>query len=154
MLKTTPFVVLSLLGGAIVPLQLAIIQALRQSSGASPIQATVVLYAGGLLASVVLAYVISGAVVPPTATQSRIWMWTPGLLGALYIVFMFMAAPKIGAANTLLWVFLGQMLFATLVDSTGWLGMPVREVSLQKCLGLGLIVAGGLVMIAAEIRRG
>lgn len=43
-------------------------------------------------------------------------MWAAGFLRVFYILFMFVAAPKIGVANTLVWVFLGQILFASILD--------------------------------------
>jgi transporter family-2 protein len=45
------------------------------------------------------------------------------------------------------------MLFATLVDSTGFLGMQVKKVDGLKLLGLMFIVIGGLIMIYNENRN-
>ena len=55
-----PYILISLLGGAIVPLQLAIVNAFRESTQASQIQSTFYLYLGGALASLVLSYMMSG----------------------------------------------------------------------------------------------
>lgn len=147
------YVLISILGGLIVPLQLAVVSAFRNASGASQIQSTLVLYVGGAVASLIIALMIDGGIKPPLYQQASWWMWSPGLLGSLYILCMFLAAPKIGATNTLLWVFLGQMLFATLVDSTGFLGMQVKKVDGLKLLGLMFIVIGGLIMIYNEYRN-
>ncbi len=147
------YVLISILGGLIVPLQLAMVSAFRNASGASQIQSTLVLYVGGAVASLIIALMIDGSVKPSLSQQASWWMWLPGLLGSLYILCMFLAAPKIGATNTLLWVFLGQMLFATLVDSTGFLGMQVKKVDGLKLLGLMFIVIGGLIMIYNEYRN-
>lgn len=130
------YVLISILGGLIVPLQLAMVSAFRNASGASQIQSTLVLYVGGAVASLIIVLMIDGSVKSPLYQQASWWMWLPGLLGSLYILCMFLATPKIGATNTLLWVFLGQMLFATLVDSTGFLGMQVKKVDGLKLLGL------------------
>ncbi len=147
------YVLISILGGLIVPLQLAMVSAFRNASGASQIQSTLVLYVGGAVASLIIALMIDGGIKPPLYQQASWWMGLPGLLGSLYILCMFLAAPKIGATNTLLWVFLGQMLFATLVDSTGFLGMQVKKVDGLKLLGLMFIVIGGLIMIYNEYRN-
>ncbi len=147
------YVLISILGGLIVPLQLAMVSAFRNASGASQIQSTLVLYVGGAVASLIIALMIDGGIKPPLYQQASWWMWLPGLLGSLYILCMFLAAPKIGATNTLLWVFLGQMLFATLVDSTGFLGMQVKKVDGLKLLGLMFILIGGLIMIYNEYRN-
>ncbi|WP_227691448.1 DMT family transporter [Psychrobacter aestuarii] len=146
------YVVISLLGGAIVPLQLAIVNAFRESTQATQIQSTFYLYVGGMLASLLLCYVMDGGVKPPAVGQASWWMWLPGFLGSFYILFMFIAAPKIGASNTLLWVFLGQMYIAILLGLTGWFGLEVRPISMSKVIGLLLVTAGGLTMIYGEAK--
>lgn len=142
-----PYVVLSLLGGAIIPVQLYITQALRSSSGASQLQATLYLYAGGVSVALLLSLLLNGGVVPPAPHKTAWWMWSAGLLGAFYILFMFLATPVIGAANTLVWVFLGQVILALVLDKLGLPGMAVREITPYRLLGLLLIFAGGLLML-------
>ncbi len=147
------YVLVSILGGLIVPLQLAIVNSFRNMSGATQIQSTFYLYVGGALASLIIAVLIDGGVKPPSYEQTHWWMWLPGILGLLYILCMFVAAPKIGATNTLLWVFLGQMLFATIIDSTGFLGMQLKKIDGLKLLGLGFILLGGIIMLYNEYRK-
>ncbi len=53
-----PYVFISLLGGAIIPLQLAMVQAFRNTTHATQIQATFYLYLGGMVASKLLGLVI------------------------------------------------------------------------------------------------
>lgn len=152
-MKLLPYVVISLLGGAIVPFQLAMVNAFRHSTQASQIQATFYLYLGGTLASLVLALVFGGGIKPPDVQYAQWWHWLTGVLGSAYIVLMFVAAPKIGSANTLLWVFVGQMVFATALAHFGVLGLELRKLEPVKLLGLSLIIIGGLLMIWAENRR-
>lgn len=149
-MKTLPYVLISLLGGAIIPLQLAMVNSFRQSSNATQIQATFYLYLGGTIASLLLSFVISGGIKPPNMQNAQWWQYLTGFLGSFYILFMFIAAPKIGSASTLLWVFLGQMLFATALAHYGVLGLDVRKVEPVKLIGLGLIAIGGGVLIWAE----
>lgn len=151
-MKILPYVFISLLGGAIVPLQLAIVNAFRESTQASQIQSTFYLYLGGALASLVLSYVMSGGLKPPMVENATWWMWLPGFLGSFYILFMFIAAPKIGAGNTLLWVFLGQMYFALILSQTGWFGLEVKTIDSYKIAGLALVTLGGIVMIYGETK--
>ena len=151
-LKILPYVLISLLGGAIVPLQLAIVNAFRESTQASQIQSTFYLYLGGALASLVLSYVMSGGIKPPMIENATWWMWLLGFLGSFYILFMFIAAPKIGAGNTLLWVFLGQMYFALILSQTGLFGLEVKAIDIYKIAGLALVTIGGMLMIYGETR--
>ena len=149
-LKMLPYILISLLGGAIVPLQLAIVNAFRESTQASQIQSTFYLYLGGALASLVLSYMMSGGIKPPIIENATWWMWLPGFLGSFYILFMFIAAPKIGAGNTLLWVFLGQMYFALILSQTGLFGLEVKTIDIYKIAGLALVTLGGMLMIYGE----
>ena len=151
-LKILPYVLISLLGGAIVPLQLAIVNAFRESTQASQIQSTFYLYLGGALASLVLSYIMSGGIKPPMIENATWWMWLPGFLGSFYILFMFIAAPKIGAGNTLLWVFLGQMYFALILSQTGLFGLEVKAIDIYKIAGLALVTIGGMLMLYGETR--
>ena len=82
------------------------------------------------------------------------WMWLPGFLGSFYILFMFIAAPKIGAGSTLLWVFLGQMYFALILSQTGLFGLTVKTIDIYKIIGLALVTIGGIVMIYGETKAG
>ncbi len=59
------YVLISILGGLIVPLQLAMVSAFRNASGASQIQSTLVLYVGGAVASLIIALMIDGGIKPP-----------------------------------------------------------------------------------------
>jgi len=152
-MKILPYVLISLLGGAIVPLQLAIVNAFRESTQASQIQSTFYLYLGGTLASLLLSYFISGGIKPSAVGNATWWMWSPGFLGSFYILFMFIAAPKIGAGNTLLWVFLGQMYFALLLSQLGWFGLEVTAIDKYKVSGLALVTIGGLLLIYGETRN-
>ncbi|MDE4453995.1 DMT family transporter [Psychrobacter sp. DAB_AL62B] len=151
-MKILPYVLISLSGGAIVPLQLAIVNAFRESTQASQIQSTFYLYLGGALASLVLSYVMSGGIKPPMIENATWWMWLPGFLGSFYILFIFIAAPKIGAGNTLLWVFLGQMYFALILSQTGLFGLEVKAIDIYKIAGLALVTIGGMLMIYGETR--
>ena len=79
-------------------------------------------------------------------------MWLPGFLGSFYILFMFIAAPKIGAGNTLLWVFLGQMYVALILSQTSPFGLEVKTIDIYKIAGLALVTLGGIVMIYGETK--
>ena len=151
-MKIIVYVLISLLGGAIVPIQLGIISSFRHYSGASQIQATFYLYVGGAIASLVICYALSGGIIPTEPQKTSWWMWTAGFLGSLYILFMFISAPKIGAANTLVWVFLGQILFATLLDRAGHFNMPVQNTNWLKTSGIILIFLGGILMLLGNRR--
>lgn len=149
-MKSTPFILLSLLGGAIVPIQLAITHAFRGTTGASHIQATFYLYFGGMIGSLLIAHAVNGSALPPAPEKAAWWMWISGFIGLFYMLFMFIAAPHIGAATTLVWVFIGQALIATLIDHFGLTGMPIKPTTWVKIVGIALIIAGGVLLVINE----
>ena len=72
-----PYILISLLGGAIVPLQLAIVNAFQKTTQASQIQSTFYLYVGGTIASFIISCISMGGVKPPHAEAASWWMWLP-----------------------------------------------------------------------------
>ena len=148
-----PYILISLLGGAIVPLQLAIVNAFQKTTQASQIQSTFYLYVGGTIASFSISCISMGGVKPPHAEAASWWMWLPGFLGSFYILFMFISAPKIGSGNTLLWVFLGQMYFALIIGKLGLFGLDPKPINFYKMLGLAVVTIGGIIMIVGENKK-
>ncbi len=149
-MKNLFYVFISFLGGAIIPLQLAMVQAFRNTTHATQIQATFYLYLGGMVASFFLSLILSGNIKPPIASSASWWMWLTGFVGVFYILFMFISAPHIGSENTLLWIFLGQMYFSVIISQTHLWGLVVREFNTLKLLGLVIVTIGGVIMLYAE----
>lgn len=87
-MKLIPFIFLSILGGLIIPLQLAMVNAFRQSTQASQIQATFYLYLGGAIMSFVMSVLISGGIKPPLIQNSQWWHWLTGFFGK-FLHFMY-----------------------------------------------------------------
>lgn len=50
------------------------------------------------------------------------WQLTGGLLGAIYVLVMVLAVPKIGVATTIVSVILGQVLISGVIDHFGLFG--------------------------------
>jgi transporter family-2 protein len=70
------------------------------------------------------------------------WVWTGGLLGAVFVVTTAALAPTLGAATLLSIAVAGQMTFALLLDHYGLVGFAVRPLSLWRIVGAALVVAG------------
>ena len=75
------------------------------------------------------------------------WAWIGGLFGAAYIVSSTVIGPLVGGAAFLALTVAGQMLSALLIDHHGWIGFPVREISLPRITGAALVV-GGVVLLS------
>lgn len=70
------------------------------------------------------------------------WQWLGGTLGAGFVLSSVFLAPRLGIANMLFFMLLGQLLTATLLDHFGLLGVAVRPTQWRHVLGLALMGAG------------
>lgn len=70
-----------------------------------------------------------------------------GALGAAYVTAVAALVPKIGVANTMIALVLGQIILSLLLDHFGILGVEVREVGWSRILGAGLVVLGLVLVV-------
>lgn len=73
------------------------------------------------------------------------WQLTGGLLGALYIVGMVFAVPKIGVASAMVAVIAGQIVTSTIIDHFGLIGGKPIPIDWQRVVGI-VLLAGALVL--------
>lgn len=75
-----------------------------------------------------------------------LWVWTGGLLGAVFVAGSVIAAPRVGSAMFVGLILIGQMLASFILDHYGWLGFQQSQINLSKVLGMCLLI-GGVVLI-------
>ena len=126
----------------------AVINARLSAALGNPIWATVVQVVVGL---VMLAVVVGATRQPlPTfAGASRLpwWIWTGGMLGAIYVLTMIVATRPINnVALMIATVIVGQTFAALLIDHYGWFGLAVHRLSPSRAFGMLLLVAGVLLI--------
>ena len=142
------FLLLALVAGAMMPTQAAINNKLA-GYVASPISAAFISFLIGTVGLFVYMFATGVPIsnltnikdAPPIA-------WLGGLLGAFFVTCTVILAPRIGVAMTFSLIVAGQMLITLVLDHFGFLGLPVKEISLSRVGGILLIVAG-----VALIRR-
>lgn len=142
----------AMLVGAIVPVQTAINTRLRQSVG-SPIGATFVSFIIAVVVASIIAWGVSGALVPDlsTAAAQPWWAWLGGFMGVMFIAGNIVLFPKLGPVQTVILPILGQVVMGLLIDRFGLFQSPQVAVGLWRLLG-ALIVVGGIAMVL-EIGR-
>ncbi len=135
-------IVLAAMGGAALPIQVGINTTLARH-GAGAVWAAMVSFGVGTVGLAVF-FAASQTELPGREQLSAApwWVWLGGLLGAFYVAVSVWSAPRIGAALMFALVVGGQMLMSTILDHHGALGMPEHPVTLARCLGILLIVAG------------
>ena len=135
-------IVLSLLAGAAVPLQAGSNARLGVLLG-HPFWATAIsLCVSGAAIAVVMLLI---KVPRPNGTALLVapwWVWLGGLAGVFYITVALMIVPRLGALNFIMAVVVGQLLISLLMDYFGLLGMPRHTPSLQKLIGVSVVLAG------------
>lgn len=76
------------------------------------------------------------------ASTMPLWVWTGGLLGAVFVAGAAIAAPKVGATAFVGLLLLGQVLASLILDHYGWLGFEQVPISLGKLIGIGCLCVG------------
>jgi transporter family-2 protein len=147
----TIYLLAALLGGAILPVQVAINTLLRRYVG-EPMQVTFISYLAGTLASLVICVFARYSLPAATAlAQTSWWMWVGGCLGTLYVWSTIFATPKIGAALALALTIAGQMIAALFLDHYGAIGLTKYAASPTRIAGAVLVILG--VSLVAYAKR-
>ena len=140
--ERTIFLLAALIGGAILPVQVALNTLLRRYVG-EPMQVTFISYLVGTLTSLGICIVARYPL--PTAaalTQTSWWMWIGGCLGTMYVWSTIFTTPRIGASLALALTIAGQMIAALFLDHYGALGLTRYVASPTRIAGVVLVVLG------------
>ena len=133
------------LGGAATALQ-APTNARMMGAVGSPVNAAFVSFSVGTAALGVLAVVLQ---VRPDIAASRAlpwYAWVGGLYGAIFVVAAAWGVPRLGVATTIILMVAGQLLLSVVLDHFGAMGMPKQPISLGRVAGIGLVIAGVLMV--------
>lgn len=87
----------------------------------------------------------------PSWGQLRIgpwWMWTGGVIGAIYVAISLNLAQRLGATVLVAVVLIGQMLAAVIIDHYGLLGLEQQTITPLRILGVVLLIAGVILIRA------
>jgi bacterial/archaeal transporter family-2 protein len=96
----------------------------------------------------VLSAVISGVAMAFLGLPQRGWFSAPplyyagGLLVAFYVLSITWTAPRIGVANAIFFVLVGQIVAAGLIDQFGLFGALKSPLTAQRFLGIALMLVG------------
>ncbi|WP_417642454.1 DMT family transporter [Enterobacter kobei] len=137
-------VAITFLAGAMLPFQAASNGALSKALG-HPLWAALVSLVVSILVLLFLLW-LNKAPAPRLggAFQSAWWIWTGGVMGALYVTCAAAFAPRLGAGSFIVLVVAGQMITAIVVDHFGLMALTPKPVTLARVLGVALIMAGAI----------
>lgn len=138
----TIYLLAALIGGAVLPVQVALNTLLRRYVG-EPMQVTFISYLAGTVASLVICFFARYPLPTTTAlTQTSWWMWIGGCLGTFYVWSTIFATPKIGAALALALTIAGQMIAALFLDHYGAIGLTKYAASPTRIAGVVFVILG------------
>jgi bacterial/archaeal transporter family-2 protein len=147
----TIYLLAALIGGAFIPIQVALNTLLRRYVG-EPMQVTFVSYLAGTLTALFICFIARYPLPTSTAlTQTSWWMWTGGCLGTLYVWSTIVATLRIGATLTLALTFAGQMVAALFLDHYGAIGLVKYPASPVRIAGVVIVFLG--VSLIAYAKR-
>ena len=78
--------------------------------------------------------------------QAPWWIWTGGVLGASYLWFAILLAPRLGATLLVGLIVGGQLIASLLLDHYGLLGFHHHPFSLWRAFGVTLLIAGVILI--------
>ena len=129
------------LSGALIAMQAGVNSQLVRFVG-HPLLAATVSFIVGTLALALCSFGVGTWPRPASLIEAPWWVWTGGLLGAVFVVTTAALAPTLGAATLLSIAVAGQMTFALLLDHYGLVGFAVRPLSVWRVLGAAFVVTG------------
>jgi transporter family-2 protein len=146
----TMYLLLALIAGAALATQVALNSQLKAAVG-TPMEATLV----SVCVTAVAAFVyilVAREPLPKFASLagSPWWVWCGGLMGVFYLWATVVAARKLGVALTSGLFIAGQAVTSLVLDTFGFLNMPIHTASVPRIVGVILIVAGVAVMGLAK----
>jgi len=132
--------------GIVLPMQAGINAQLRVWVG-HPIHAALISFSVGTLALLASATVLR-LPWPNVAYlgQAPWWVWLGGLLGATYVSIAIVLAPQLGATTLIGASVAGQFIGSLLLDHYGVIGYAVRPVSVERIIGVALLIVGVLLI--------
>ncbi|MBB3871925.1 DMT family transporter [Brevundimonas mediterranea] len=116
------------------------------SAVASPVNAAFISFAVG---TTVLGIVAALMHTRPDFAAARAlpwYAWLGGVYGACFVVAAAWGVPRLGVAMTITLMVGGQLLLSLILDHFGALGVPRQPLNLGRIAGVGLVLAGVLLV--------
>ncbi len=140
------FYILPVLAGAAIAVQSGINAQLRVAVNNPILAAFISFFTGTIVLALLL--VVSKQAMPGLALYSTIswYKFVGGLLGVFIVTNAIVSVQEIGAANMYVLIIAGQLTTAVIMDHLGVLGLKENPVTIQKIIGILLLVAGAYLV--------
>lgn len=143
-------ILLAVLAGSLVSLQTVFNSKVNERTGS---WATTTLVLGmGFLASLTISLLVEGK--QTFALQNmQLWYWVSGMIGVGVVICLVQGMKLLGPTYAISIVLTAQLSFALLWDSLGWLGLEKVPFTLNKLIGV-LVIVAGIVLFKFGGRQG
>jgi bacterial/archaeal transporter family-2 protein len=137
---------LPILAGVAITIQSGINSQLRAAIQ-HPVMAAFISFIIGTIALGIL-LIFSKSALPELAQYSSVkwYQYSGGLLGAFVVTVTLISVSQIGAANMFVLIIAGQLTTAVLMDHFGVLGVRENPVTVQRLLGILLLICGAYLV--------
>jgi transporter family-2 protein len=136
----------AILLGVVVTFQPLMNAILARAIGSPYGAAAISILVAALGAVVMVAFAGRGDLSRATLASVPWWIYLAGFIGTLFVASGVVIAPITGALLFFVCVVAGQLLGAMLADHFGLFGLQVRPASLQRLLGLTLVLGGAILV--------
>lgn len=141
-IATTWFAILLALGAGCVMAVQPIVNARLAEKCGHPLQASIISFATGLLALLVVGLIMQVGL--PNVGQLKslpVWAWTGGVLGTYMVTVSLLVAPKLGATRWIALVLAGQIVLSLVLDHFG-AGYSQHPLTALRMLGVACLAIG------------
>ena len=116
------------------------------SAVASPVNAAFISFAVGTTVLGVVAALMQTRPDMAAARALPWYAWLGGVYGACFVVAAAWGVPRLGVAMTITLMVGGQLLLSLILDHFGALGVPRQPLNIGRIAGVGLVLAGVLLV--------
>jgi transporter family-2 protein len=135
-------IIMSLVSGALIPVQASTNAAFSKATG-NPIITALMVFAVGIIA--VFGYILMARVPFPEIEQLKsapAYGYLGGLIVAFYVIIITFITPRLGVAPAIGLIVTGQIIAAIVIDHLGWFNVTVRPLDLKRTIGALCMILG------------
>jgi len=149
------YIVIALVGGVFIANQTPINTDLGRIAG-SPFWGAAISFLVGTVFLALLVLATGERLLPSLVfiVHQPAWVWLGGVLGVVYLTTNVLLFPRLGALQTVILPIVGLIVMGVVIDTFGWFDSPVIPLSLLRCGGIIVLVAGVVIAVVLANRGG
>lgn len=138
-------IVVGVISGVAIGVQGPMASVITQKLGL--LESVFIVHLGGALAALIPLIIIQKGGKLAQWRDLPWYLFLAGLSGMVVFAAISYLIPRIGVTSSMMLIIVGQFIIGGILDHYGWLGADVREFSLTKMVGLGVMMFGAWITI-------